>query len=194
MRSKCRFLIWLAPIVCVAVGCSIDDGRGGFANLDNPSTPIETAQAIVPFGAPQTELVAFPDEMLLAFLECTENAIGTEVVVLPAGETVSDPAAIQQQLDQEFAASDCALENGLDEFAPIWTPTPQSEIAEAFDRWLAAANLCMNEVGISDPPMRDFGGGFDEPDFALVISQDPSLDDPLRACMREQGEDFPGDE
>ncbi len=176
------------------MGCTADDGEDDLSFLDDPSTRVETAHAIVPFGEPQTALVPFPEEMLVAFLECTENAVGGDLVIIARGETVADPAQADQQWSQQVAASDCALEHGLDEFAPIWTPVARSDVADAIERWQQAAQFCMAEVGVDDPPVRDFGDGYTEPDFALVIGQDPSLEDPLRACMRDQGEDFPGDE
>ncbi len=174
--------------------CGSDETSLTVADVQNPTTPLEKAHAIVPFGTPQNDIVPFPDEMMLSFLNCVEDTTGEEVVVLAVGGDVSDARQVDLFANQQIAASDCAFANGLDEFAPMWTPPSRSELDSMLDRWLAAVDLCFDNVGIEEYPTYEVEGGIPEPDFAGAIAQDPSIEEPLRACMREQGEEFPGDE
>lgn len=167
--------------VVVLTGCSRASPSTQEVGFQLPSGDLGLAYSIMPYDQPQTELVEIPEAQMMAFLECTQDAIGQPVV--PAKES---------SLDQDLAASDCALAHGLDEHVGIWTPAPQSEFAEAYDRWITTSETCFHEAGIDQIPMIEVQGIGPEPDFVGAIAQDPTLEEPLKNCMDLAGEDMPG--
>lgn len=162
-------------------GCTSVDNSATELGFDLPQGDLGLAYSIIPYGRPQTELVEIPEEKMMGFLECTEDALGRTV----------EPV-VESSQDQDLAASDCALEFGLDEYVEIWSPVPQSELAEARNRWIAASETCFRAADVDPIPTIDVPGLGPEPDFLGAIAQDPSLEDSLRECMTSAGQDIPG--
>lgn len=199
-----RDLIWqafglVAVLVAASAGCSSSTSEEETYTADdlaNPSTPLEEAHALVRYDGPPTGPADFPEQMLLDFRDCVlASRPGEELLFATSPEQGTDPALDQVLTEQLFAQSDCAFEHGLDAYASIWVPPAQSEMEGMLQRWLAAVDVCFGEAGFDEvPTIAGPPGGLDEPDFEGVIAQDPSLEEPLRACMHREGEEFPGDD
>ncbi len=184
-------------VVCLlALGsCSSrEDQTIDVTGLDNPTSDLEMAHALVVFGAPQSDLVPFPDEILLSFLECVRDGVDGELIFDAAAGGREVPAPVEGLYEQQVISSDCALSNGLDEFAPIWTPITQSEIDSVIAGWWAAWDLCTAEAGIEEYPTIELSPGFVEPDFVAMFAQDLSIEAPLNECMLREGQELPGNE
>lgn len=178
-------------VLLVLAGCSSSD-NGSSTWPENPTGDIEIAEALIPWGEYQATKPDVDEATLTAFLACTEDEIEHQVVILGPGDEDLGPPD-DNQYTQTVAASDCALEHGIDEVAAIWVPPTGADFARINQEAFETAIFCLHEEGVENPPMIDYGDGFDLPDLTLVSQQNPALEDPLRECMNSYHQDFPGD-
>lgn len=135
--------------------------------------PLRAAYERIPFdgvGIPaQSE---FPEEILLAHLECTRRVTGG-----------ASPPLAQTTREEDILYSDCAIESGVSDYAEIWVPLTESEEAEMIRRLDAELAECLIEAGLDEdlPTLQAYEGPYIDTD--TLIAQDPNTRAIVEGCL-----------